>query len=103
MKLASEIGKAQDDAVFVFDEPTIGLHPLDVRVLIGVFQKFIDAGATIIVIEHDLAMIANADYVVDMGQGGGDAGGRIVAAGTPEEISRSEESLTGKYLKKIMK
>ena len=103
LKLASEIGKAQDDAVFVFDEPTIGLHPLDVRVLIGVFQKFIDAGATIIVIEHDLDMIANADYVVDMGPGGGDAGGRIVAAGTPEEISRSEESLTGKYLKKIMK
>ncbi len=103
LKLASEIGKAQDDAVFVFDEPTIGLHPLDVRVLVGVFQKFIDAGATIIVIEHDLDMIANADYVVDMGPGGGDAGGRIVAAGTPEEISRSEESLTGKYLKKIMK
>lgn len=103
LKLASEIGKAQDDAVFVFDEPTIGLHPLDVRVLIGVFQKFIDAGATIIVIEHDLDMIANADYVVDMGPGGGDAGGRIVTAGTPEEISRSEESLTGKYLKKIMK
>ena len=103
LKLASEIGKAQDDAVFVFDEPTIGLHPLDVRVLIGVFQKFIDAGATIIVIEHDLDMIANADYVVDMGPGGGDAGGRIVAAGTPEEISRREESLTGKYLKKIMK
>lgn len=103
LKLASEIGKAQDDAVFVFDEPTIGLHPLDVRVLTGVFQKFIDAGATIIVIEHDLDMIANADYVVDMGPGGGDAGGRIVAAGTPEEISRSEESLTGKYLKKIMK
>ena len=103
LKLVSEIGKAQDDAVFVFDEPTIGLHPLDVRVLIGVFQKFIDAGATIIVIEHDLDMIANADYVVDMGPGGGDAGGRIVAAGTPEEISRSEESLTGKYLKKIMK
>lgn len=103
LKLASEIGKAQDDAVFVFDEPTIGLHPLDVRVLTGVFQKFIDAGATIIVIEHDLDMIANADYVVDMGPGEGDAGGRIVAAGTPEEISRSEESLTGKYLKKIMK
>ena len=102
LKLASEIGKAQDDAVFVFDEPTIGLHPLDVRVLIGVFQKFIDAGATIIVIEHDLDMIANADYVVDMGPGGGDAEGRIVAAGTPEEISRSEESLTGKYLKKVV-
>ena len=72
------------------------------RVLIGVFQKFIDAGATIIVIEHDLDMIANADYVVDMGPGGGDAGGRIVAAGTPEEISRSEECLTGKYLKKVV-
>lgn len=100
LKLAAEMGKAQDDAVFVFDEPTIGLHPLDVRVLIGVFQKLIDAGATVIVIEHDLDMIANADYVIDMGPGGGKEGGRIVAAGTPEELVRNEESLTARYLKK---
>ena len=92
------MGKIQNDAVFVFDEPTIGLHPLDVRVLTGVFQKLIDAGATVVVIEHDLDMIANADYVIDMGPGGGSAGGRIVAFGTPEEISQNKESITGKYL-----
>lgn len=102
LKLAAEMGKAQNDAVFVFDEPTIGLHPLDVRILIGVFQKFIDAGATVIVIEHDLDMIANADYVVDMGPGGGSAGGRIVATGTPKEISNNTESITGKYLKNVI-
>lgn len=102
LKLASEVGKSQEDAVFVFDEPTIGLHPLDVRVLIGVFQNLIDKGATIIVIEHDLDMIANADYVVDMGPGGGKAGGRIVAAGTPEEIAQNPQSVTGRYLKEIL-
>lgn len=102
LKLASEIGKSQEDAVFVFDEPTIGLHPLDVRVLIGVIQKLIDGGATIIVIEHDLDMIANADYVVDMGPGGGEAGGRIVAAGTPEEIAQNPQSVTGRYLKEVL-
>ena len=99
LKLAAEMGRAQHDAVFVFDEPTIGLHPLDVRVLIGVFQRLIESGATVIVIEHDLDMIRNADYVVDMGPGGGETGGRIVAAGTPQEISRDERSLTGKYLR----
>ena len=85
LKLAAEMEKAQDDAIFVFDEPTIGLHPLDVRILIGVFQKLVDAGATVIVIEHDLNMIANSDYVVDMGPGGGKAGGQIVATGLPKK------------------
>ncbi|MCM1304910.1 MAG: excinuclease ABC subunit UvrA [Butyrivibrio sp.] len=100
LKLATEMGKAQDEAVFIFDEPTIGLHPLDVRRLIGVFQRLIDKGATVVVIEHDLDMIANADYVVDMGPGGGKSGGKIVAYGTPEEIMENGESITGKYLRK---
>ena len=98
LKLASEIGKTQEDSVFVFDEPSIGLHPLDVRVLLGVFQALIDNGATIIVIEHDLDVIRNADYVIDMGPGGGEAGGQIVASGTPEEIQNNNASITGKYL-----
>ena len=98
LKLASEIGKTQEDSVFVFDEPTIGLHPLDVRVLLGVFQALLDNGATVIVIEHDLDVIRNADYVIDMGPGGGDAGGRIVACGTPQEIQSSKDSITGRYL-----
>ena len=98
LKLASEMGKAQSDSVFVFDEPTIGLHPLDIRTLIGVFQTLIDNGATVIVIEHDLDVIHNADYVIDMGPGGGEAGGRIVAAGTPEEIRALSESITGRFL-----
>ena len=98
LKLASEIGKTQEDSVFVFDEPSIGLHPLDVRVLLGVFQALLDNGATVVVIEHDLDVIRNADYVIDMGPGGGDAGGQIVANGTPQEIQRNERSMTGKYL-----
>lgn len=98
LKLASEIGKTQNDSVFLFDEPSIGLHPLDVRVLLGVFQALLDSGATVIVIEHDLDVIRNADYVIDMGPGGGEAGGRIVAAGTPEEIRHCKASLTGRYL-----
>ena len=98
LKLASEIGKTQEDSVFVFDEPSIGLHPLDVQVLLGVFQALMDNGATVIVIEHDLDVIRNADYVIDMGPGGGDAGGRIVACGTPQEIQSSEDSITGRYL-----
>ncbi len=97
LKLASEIGKTQEDSVFVFDEPSIGLHPLDVRVLLGVFQALLDNGATVIVIEHDLDVIRNADYVIDMGPGGGDAGGRIVACGTPQEIQSREGSITGRY------
>ena len=98
LKLASEIGKTQEDSVFVFDEPSIGLHPLDVQVLLGVFQALLDNGATVIVIEHDLDVIRNADYVIDMGPGGGDAGGRIVATGTPQEIQNSDSSITGRYL-----
>ena len=98
MKLASEIGKTQEDSVFVFDEPSIGLHPLDVRVLLGVFQALLDNGATVVVIEHDLDVIRNADYIIDMGPGGGDAGGEIVANGTPQEIRGNERSMTGKYL-----
>ena len=102
LKLASEMGRAQQDSVFVFDEPTIGLHPLDVKTLVGVFQALIDRGATVVVIEHDLDVIRSADYVVDMGPGGGEEGGRIVAAGTPEEIASSPESLTGKFLRPLL-
>ena len=98
LKLASEMGRTQEDSVFVFDEPTIGLHPLDVQVLLGVFDRLVEAGATVLVIEHDLDVIANADYVIDMGPGGGEQGGRIVACGTPEQIRQSKESITGRYL-----
>lgn len=98
LKLASEMGKAQSESVFVFDEPTIGLHPLDVQTLLRVFQTLIEHGATVIVIEHDLDVIRNADYVIDMGPGGGEEGGRIVAAGTPEEIRQAPGSRTGRYL-----
>ena len=98
LKLASEIGKTQEDSVFVFDEPSIGLHPLDVRVLLGVFQALLDHGATVIVIEHDLDVIRNADYIIDMGPGGGEAGGRIIASGTPQEIRGNKNSITGKYV-----
>ena len=99
LKLASEMGKEQSDTVFVFDEPTIGLHPLDVQTLLCVFQTLIDNGATVIVIEHDLDLIRNADYVIDMGPGGGDEGGRIVAFGTPSEIAQNPDSITGRYLR----
>ena len=99
LKLASEMGRAQSDAVFVFDEPTIGLHPLDVRVLLGVFDRLVASGATVVVIEHDLDVIANADWVIDMGPGGGESGGRIVAAGTPEQIAADANSVTGRYLR----
>ena len=97
LKLANEIGKTQSDSVFVFDEPSIGLHPLDVQVLLSVFQILLDHGATLIVIEHDLDVIRNADYIIDMGPGGGESGGRIIATGTPEEIRCDEESVTGWY------
>ena len=98
LKLASEMGKGQSDSVFVFDEPTIGLHPLDVKTLVNVFQHLISQGATVIVIEHDLDVIRSADYIVDMGPGGGMEGGQIVAVGTPEEIKKNEKSITGRYL-----
>ena len=98
LKLASEMGKSQSDAVFIFDEPTIGLHPLDVRTLLDVFQRLIDSGATVIVIEHDLDVIRNADYIIDMGPGGGEEGGRIVATGTPQQIKTAPASVTGKFI-----
>ena len=100
LKLASEMGRGQEDSVFVFDEPTIGLHPLDVQTLVRVFQTLIDNGATVIVIEHDLDVMRSADYIIDMGPGGGEAGGRVVAAGTPEEIAQNGQSITGRYLAK---
>lgn len=98
LKLAAEMGRAQDDAIFVFDEPTIGLHPSDVRVLLGVFQHLVENGATVVVIEHDLDLIANADYIIDMGPGGGVSGGQIVAVGTPEAVVANKKSITGQYL-----
>lgn len=99
LKLASEMGKGQFDSVFVFDEPTIGLHPLDVKTLLQVFQALVDQGATVIVIEHDLDVIRNADYIIDMGPEGGEAGGRIVALGTPEQVAGNENSVTGKFIR----
>ncbi len=98
VKLASEMGKSQSDAVFIFDEPTIGLHPLDVRTLLDVFQRLIDSGATVIVIEHDLDVIRNADYIIDMGPGGGNEGGTVVACGTPAQIKAASASVTGKFI-----
>lgn len=98
LKLASEMGKSQSDAVFIFDEPTIGLHPLDVRTLLDVFQRLIDSGATVIVIEHDLDVIRNADYIIDMGPGGGNEGGTVVAFGTPAQIKAAPASVTGKFI-----
>lgn len=102
LKLASEMHKNQRGTLFVFDEPTIGLHPLDVETLLKVLQSLVDKGATVLVIEHDLDMIANADYIVDMGPGGGEAGGRIVASGTPAQIAANPDSITGRYLKEVL-
>ena len=93
------MGKGQFDSVFVFDEPTIGLHPLDVKTLLQVFQALVDQGATVIVIEHDLDVIRNADYIIDMGPEGGEAGGRIVAVGIPEQVAENENSVTGKFIR----
>ena len=98
LKLASEMGRGQDDSVFVFDEPTIGLHPLDVRVLMEVFRSLIKNGATVVVIEHDPDVIREADFIIDMGPGGGKEGGRVVAAGTPAEIRACKASVTGRYI-----
>lgn len=100
LKLASEMGKGQFDSVFVFDEPTIGLHPLDVKTLLQVFQALVDQGATVIVIEHDLDVIRNADYIIDMGPEGGEAGGRIVAVGTPEQVAGNKNSVTGEFIRR---
>lgn len=98
LKLASEMGREQGDTLFVFDEPTIGLHPLDVRTLLNVFQQLIELGATVVVIEHDLDVIRNADYIIDMGPGGGIDGGKIIAVGTPEEVSDNKDSVTGRFI-----
>ena len=98
LKLASEMGRQQEDSVFVFDEPTIGLHPKDVETLLRVFRTLIGHGATVIVIEHDLDVIRSADYVIDMGPEGGEEGGRIVACGTPEDIRGCKDSITGRFI-----
>ena len=98
LKLASEMGRLQSDSVFVFDEPTIGLHPLDVETLLSVFQTLIENGATVLVIEHDLDVIHNADHIIDMGPGGGVEGGEIVASGSVEDIKSCEKSATGRFL-----
>ena len=103
LKLATEMGRLQHDSVFVFDEPTIGLHPLDVRTLLQVFDTLIKNGATVIVIEHDLDVIRAADYIIDMGPGGGEDGGRIVATGTPQDVANNNESVTGSFLGKTAK
>ena len=98
LKLASEMGRWQEDSVFIFDEPTIGLHPLDVQVLLSVFQRLMEHGATVVVIEHDLDVIRNADYIIDMGPGGGEEGGRIVATGSPQQVKDCPESVTGRFI-----
>lgn len=103
LKLASEMKRDQKDALFVFDEPTIGLHPLDVQTLIGVLDRLLGHGATIVVIEHDLDMISNADWLVDMGPGGGTRGGTIVCSGTPEQVAGCAASVTGRYLEPVLK
>ena len=103
LKLASEMGRSQDGSVFVFDEPTVGLHPKDVGKLVEVFQRLMDGGATIVVIEHDLDLIANADYIIDMGPGGGESGGRIVSSGTPEHVSEDPASITGRYISQFLR
>ncbi len=103
LKLASEMGRGQEDTLFVFDEPTIGLHPLDVRVLMGIFQRLVDNGATVIVIEHDLDIIRSADYIIDLGPGGGEEGGTITVAGTPEDVRACPESITGRYLRSLIR
>jgi len=98
LKLASEMGRQQQNSIFVFDEPTIGLHPLDVKTLLGVLQHLVAQGATVIVIEHDIDLIRNADYIIDMGPGGGNSGGKIVACGTPADIASCPQSATGRFI-----
>ena len=98
LKLASEIGKIQDGSVFIFDEPSIGLHPKDVKTLLNILQKVIHNGATIVVIEHDLDVIKNSDYIIDMGPEGGYLGGKVVGTGTVQDIKENKKSITGRYL-----
>jgi excinuclease ABC subunit A len=99
LKLSAHIDRGQADALFIFDEPSVGLHPLDVRTLLHVLDRLVGNGASVVVIEHDLDMIANADHVIDMGPGGGEAGGRIVATGTPQEVAETPGSATGRFLR----
>ena len=99
LKLATELGRDQSGSLFVLDEPSVGLHPLDTRVLIGVLDRLLARGATVVLIEHDLDLIANADHVIDLGPGGGAAGGRIIATGTPEQVAATPESITGHHLR----
>jgi excinuclease ABC subunit A len=98
LKIASRLRSSQRGALYVFDEPTTGLHPLDVATLVGVFDRLLDAGATIIVIDHDLDLLAAADYLIDMGPGGGPEGGRILSAGTPGDVARDPGSVTAPWL-----
>jgi excinuclease ABC subunit A len=102
LKLATELGRTHAGTLFVFDEPSVGLHPLDIRVLLNVLDRLLKTGATVIVIEHDLDMIANADHVIDLGPGGGTDGGRIVATGTPERVAANPGSVTGRHLAGVM-
>jgi excinuclease ABC subunit A len=103
LKLATELGRSQSDTLFVLDEPSVGLHPLDTRVLLDVIDRLGAKGATVVVIEHDLDIIANADHIIDLGPGGGAAGGRIVATGTPEQVAAEPESITGHYVKSTIR
>jgi excinuclease ABC subunit A len=103
LKLATELGRKHAGTLFILDEPSVGLHPLDIRVLLGVLDQLLKTGATVIIIEHDLDMIANADYVIDLGPGGGTSGGRIVATGRPDEIAENPESVTGRYLASVLR
>ncbi|HEY6480226.1 MAG TPA: excinuclease ABC subunit UvrA, partial [Streptosporangiaceae bacterium] len=98
LRIASRLRSSQRGVLYVFDEPSTGLHPLDVGTLVGVFDRLLDAGATIIVIDHDLDLLATADYLIDMGPGGGPDGGRIVAQGTPREVARDPASVTAPWL-----
>lgn len=102
LKLAGQVDRTQRHSVFVFDEPSVGLHPLDVRTLLHVLDRLVEHGATVVVIEHDLDMIANADWVIDIGPGGGESGGRVIATGTPEQVTRSNDSATGAYLRRYL-
>ena len=98
LRVASRLRRSQRDTLYLFDEPSTGLHPLDIRTLLTVFDRLLADGATVIVIDHDLDLLANADHVIDMGPGGGPDGGRIVASGTPGEVAGNPESVTGPWL-----
>ena len=103
VKLATELSKRSTGrTIYVLDEPTTGLHTADVHKLVEVLQRLVDTGNTVVVIEHNLDLIKTADYIIDMGPEGGEKGGRVIAAGTPEEISQNSNSYTGKYLKKYL-